>query len=329
MKKLISICIPTFNRYKYINDFFYSLENEKNEIRNKIEICISDNQSTDNTEELVNTWINRNLVAIKFSKNNVNIGPEKNYIKAAELATGKYIWFFGSDDALNYDGLKKVIILLEEIIPDLLLTERLDVDITLKNPRQNYFTNKNINSFTIDTSNKLMLSWYFNQVNRITGIFSYLSNIIVLRSRFEKRNLKEGLLNSGYYHVPPLLSILLQGCRFSYLKEPVVLHRVGLDTFSKNYAQRKLLDINGFLKVKNSCFEPSDYLGDDFIRIISRTHSLIDLIKIQMMIKKSEKKKLLPKLIQCGYQEKDIKMAMRISKNKLYFLFFYILKKIR
>jgi abequosyltransferase len=56
-KPLLSICIPTYNREKYLKSAIESVlsqADEKN--RNLIEICISDNCSKDNTEKLVKTF---------------------------------------------------------------------------------------------------------------------------------------------------------------------------------------------------------------------------------------------------------------------------------
>jgi abequosyltransferase len=73
-KPLLSICIPTYNREKYLKSAIESVlsqADEKN--RNLIEICISDNCSKDNTEKLVKTFAKTapprtNKIQQKFKK---------------------------------------------------------------------------------------------------------------------------------------------------------------------------------------------------------------------------------------------------------------------
>jgi abequosyltransferase len=54
---LLSICIPTYNREKYLRRLLDSIVFQKEFIdTNDVEIVIADNASTDSTEELVNEY---------------------------------------------------------------------------------------------------------------------------------------------------------------------------------------------------------------------------------------------------------------------------------
>ncbi|EBH2219729.1 glycosyltransferase, partial [Salmonella enterica] len=48
---LISFCIPTYNRKEYLEELLNSINNQE-KFNLDIEICISDNASTDGTEEM-------------------------------------------------------------------------------------------------------------------------------------------------------------------------------------------------------------------------------------------------------------------------------------
>jgi len=71
-----------------------------------IEICVSDNNSTDFTEEVLKKW--QKKLPIIHSKNEENVGYDRNVITVGWLASGTYIWYLGDDDALAKGTLKKV-----------------------------------------------------------------------------------------------------------------------------------------------------------------------------------------------------------------------------
>jgi len=59
MKKILSVCIPTFNRAALLDTLLGNLSNELNGIQNQVEVCVSDNFSTDATNEILQKWKDR------------------------------------------------------------------------------------------------------------------------------------------------------------------------------------------------------------------------------------------------------------------------------
>ena len=113
---ILSLCIPTYNRkeklVRLVNGVLANLESAAG----NIEICISDNASTDGTGEFLNELIsNKN---IKMLKHSVNKGFDHNYISVFAMATGKYVWIMGDDDTIMENGLEKILILLQKELPD-------------------------------------------------------------------------------------------------------------------------------------------------------------------------------------------------------------------
>lgn len=93
---LVSIVIPTYNQEKYITD---SVKSALNQSYSNIEIIVSDDGSTDNTEERVSKFYTDKRV--KYYKNESNLGRVKNYNKALyEHAKGEYILNLDGDDYL-------------------------------------------------------------------------------------------------------------------------------------------------------------------------------------------------------------------------------------
>lgn len=89
-----SIAIPTYNRASKLKFTLFNLL--KQNYRN-FEIVVSDNDSTDNTEEIVKSF---HSDRIRYFKNKTNLGGIPNLGKAIEHARGKYIFLHGDDDMI-------------------------------------------------------------------------------------------------------------------------------------------------------------------------------------------------------------------------------------
>ena len=107
-KILLSICIPTYNRAELLRSALYSLAPQIKELQDEVELIVSDNNSQDNTEEIVK-WAEQ-FGPIKYHRNNENIGAFKNAILfPTQLAKGDFCWILGDDDFLRPNAVKKVL----------------------------------------------------------------------------------------------------------------------------------------------------------------------------------------------------------------------------
>ncbi|MDD5020755.1 MAG: glycosyltransferase family 2 protein [Endomicrobiaceae bacterium] len=87
---LLSICIPTYNRSESLLQTVESIINSDG-FDEKVEIVISDNCSTDDTEQICRDYTNKyNNVKYYRQLKPTNIADE-NFIDALSFATGKYI----------------------------------------------------------------------------------------------------------------------------------------------------------------------------------------------------------------------------------------------
>lgn len=110
-KPLLTIGIPTFNRANNLDGVLRWIFSEVGN-DSKFEILISDNGSTDNTEEIVKKYLDI-YDNIAYYKQPKNLGFDKNLITVMDLAKGEYIKFHGDDDYLTPGSIPYIASVLE------------------------------------------------------------------------------------------------------------------------------------------------------------------------------------------------------------------------
>lgn len=93
----ITIFTPTYNREKYLPRLYKSLLNQTN--RN-FEWLVVDDGSTDNTEELIKSFIKENKINIRYYKQK-NSGKHVAHNKAVELCNTELFFCVDSDDYIT------------------------------------------------------------------------------------------------------------------------------------------------------------------------------------------------------------------------------------
>ena len=92
---ILSICIATYNRSRYIS---VTLDSIVLQLSEQVEIVIVDGNSTDNTKEVVESYEARGLV--RYIRLPEKGGVDQDYCKAVEHAQGEYCWLFTDDDLM-------------------------------------------------------------------------------------------------------------------------------------------------------------------------------------------------------------------------------------
>lgn len=144
--KLLSICIPTYNRYIFVSQLIDKLLSFDNALYEHVNIVVSDNHSIDKTEEYFKKLTEKNIPYLHYSRNNVNIGATKNLERLIELAESKYVWWLGDDDSIEEYNVKKILDVIRSVEPSLLLLDRKVVFLNNRyvNSLFNYFFKKSI-----------------------------------------------------------------------------------------------------------------------------------------------------------------------------------------
>lgn len=109
MNKLVSILIPVYNRENLIEE---TVQSALNQTYKNIEIIVVDNQSTDNTWEILQKLASQ-YERIKIFQNERNIGPVRNWKRCIDEANGEYGKILWSDDLIAPQFLEKTVPYLE------------------------------------------------------------------------------------------------------------------------------------------------------------------------------------------------------------------------
>ncbi|RYE58650.1 MAG: glycosyltransferase [Sphingobacteriales bacterium] len=104
----VSVLIPTYNYARYLEE---AIESVLNQTFTDFELIIIDDQSKDNTDEVVQKYLRDPRVS--YQKNPVNLGLVGNFNRALELANGEYIKFLLADDKLEKTILSKFVAVLD------------------------------------------------------------------------------------------------------------------------------------------------------------------------------------------------------------------------
>ncbi|MCQ2995862.1 glycoside hydrolase family 99-like domain-containing protein [Pseudomonas syringae] len=103
----ISVVVPNFNYEKYIEARLDSIVSQSLPI---YELIVLDDASTDNSIELIKSWMVRNSIECRLVVNQVNSGNVfDQWAKGISLAKGDYLWIAEADDLSSPDFLETVI----------------------------------------------------------------------------------------------------------------------------------------------------------------------------------------------------------------------------
>lgn len=196
VRPIFTIAIPTYNRELYLHT---CLENIYSQIDNdpRFEVVVCDNNSSDNTEAIVNMYI-RKYSNIAYFKNDSNIGASKNFQKVLDLSRGEYINLHGDDDYFN-EGVYYEIL-------DMISNNR-DCDVMFLPGASDKFSVKRgtgLSSYIIDARN-------------LTGV----SGMVIKNDAYKNIVDKEKFIYSGLNHMYIQLEMLTNNLNYCVLNGPI------------------------------------------------------------------------------------------------------------
>ena len=110
VRPILSVCVPTYNRAVLLDKLLGQIFEFDSNVKSKIEVCISDNNSSDETSEVISSWGHH--VAIKSVRQRTNIGASRNFQAVAGLSSAPWVILMGDDDLFCNEGIKSLLELL-------------------------------------------------------------------------------------------------------------------------------------------------------------------------------------------------------------------------
>lgn len=117
MAPRVSIGLPVYNGAKYLHGSLQSLLNQDFE---DFELVISDNASTDETEEICRSYAAMDR-RIRYRRNSVNIGSSRNYRQVFESARGEFFKWCSHDDVCHPAFLRRCLEVFDAELPSVVL----------------------------------------------------------------------------------------------------------------------------------------------------------------------------------------------------------------
>lgn len=97
----ISVIVPVYNVYDYLEKCLLSLENQTDK---DFEVIIVNDGSTDNSQEIIDKFVSKNPNMHSFIKENGGQASARNY--GLKKASGEYVLFLDSDDYYELDTIE-------------------------------------------------------------------------------------------------------------------------------------------------------------------------------------------------------------------------------
>lgn len=101
MEPLVSVCIPAYNNAGYIKETIDSILNQTYQ---NIELIVVDDNSKDNTYEVVSSIPDKR---VKAYRNEKNLGMSGNWNRCLKLVSGEFVKLICADDLIEKDAIEK------------------------------------------------------------------------------------------------------------------------------------------------------------------------------------------------------------------------------
>lgn len=214
----ISICIPQYNRIAFL---LKSLETIKKQTYPDLEIVISDDCSTDNTEQEITNLVPVYKYPVIYQRNEHNLGYDRNYRKCIELAKGNYVMVIGNDDTVNpsYDIGMLADFLHNNNYPEVGFC--------------NFIEQSTDNTFVERAQATTVLgTWYYTAM-RHYSCFSFVGGLIYKRETFARFNSDK---HDGSIYAQMYLGCLMiaSGYRLFSIREPLVIKDIVVNNIRRN-----------------------------------------------------------------------------------------------
>ncbi|WP_418262309.1 glycosyltransferase [Flavobacterium faecale] len=316
---MISVALCTYNGSKYLAKQLDSILNQEDYVPDEIIIC--DDNSTDNTIEVLSRYKSKYPKIINIHQNEFNLGSNLNFKKAISLCTGDYIFLSDQDDLWKKDKTKKTITFLNNH-PEI----------------EAVFTNADLIDDNDKISNNATLwdaiSFFEKELPKPIAFLSTIAlngNIATGATMCFKGNWKKEIVSiikkTGNLHDELIAKKLAFNSKLGYIAENLTSYRihqnqqVGIKKKSKIKAKLRVKRIALGLEVPKNTIE----LRHLFVKQYSRYKTFINLHYDIDLEQNNVKQKA---LIQASKKDCEETLSKIKKSNFLLYIYFILIDKI-
>jgi len=254
MEYKLSICIPTYNRGKFLDEVLASISGQDG--LENIEVVISDNASSDDTAAIVARWQAALVCDVKYFRWDSNQGADANFLHVIDIASGEYCWLLGSDDKLA-DGA------VAALLPYLVDTSLLLADYDLMSTDMHTVI-EHRRTLDCEPGTKFRLGdaadfrRYLSHAHELSSLFAYISTLIVRKGDWAAIDTRAEFMGSAWIHVTKALELFGKGGVLTYVGKTLILNRSGNDSFlaEVGFVRRMLIDLD-YMRICDEVFATS------------------------------------------------------------------------
>jgi glycosyltransferase involved in cell wall biosynthesis len=230
-RPLVSVLCYNYNYGRYLRQ---SLESVFAQTYENIELCFSDNASTDESWGIALEFARRYPGKMCITRNRQNFGPDANFANCRRNMQGEYFVNFCSDDALEPEYVERCVNALEaNPNTGLAIVNRAVIDEHGRRTEEPSFYNQSC----IIPGEEQAAVYMMAGVNPSVSQIMYRNNICDSRTA-------TGALTSRYYGTRILDFNISVDFDIAYIKEPLLLHRLHSRS-DTNQADTSLLPVFG------------------------------------------------------------------------------------
>ena len=250
---LLSICIPTLNRAKYLEGIIENFLKETIHIENHvslrdlIQLVVVDGASKDNTSLIIKKY--QSECNLKYFKRNKRVGIDLDIIECVKISDSKYTWLMSDDDLFMPNSIRYLFNFLKDNEVSGCFLNRTPYD---------FFIQKKVAEVKKWPGKLFSKNHFFNDKDecftKIGMDFGFISSQVFNREIFLKtlNEIKyEHLCDTYYLMVHVIASIMNKNFRWVFIKKNLVIQRTGNDSLllSKGLYERQFIEHQNFKRI--------------------------------------------------------------------------------
>lgn len=272
--KKLSICIPTYNFGKFIGETIDSILPQMN---TSVELIIVDGASTDNTEQIVLTYIKNSKHSIIYHRLPQKGGIDRDMECSVTFASGEYIWLFSSDDLMKKGAISRALLEIESGLDVYLISYSLcNFDMEKIIDFHMFYDHQDR---IFDLSNKEQRQMYFKNARNSEPFFSFMSSLILNRKKWNESSVNSIYYGTCWAHVPRIFNFMPTGLKVKVITDSLLDKRSGNDSFmDKGVIHRVGIAIYGYTKIADDIFGHNSFEAFHVNRVLRNEFGLRTLL---------------------------------------------------